>query len=223
MYKVWVGSALITSPADALATADAARSWMNATVIIKHSLCDKKVGKHLVQPGFDVTRPCFFMTMNWHPIFPWSICGAFCEFNVSPIMIHHGMETFSAFLVLCDGNPPVTGGFPSQRASNAGFDVVFYVNRNKLMNTVELPVIWNVLIWHHIVNLNHWCTAYNIVHRLPLYIAYLYVDLALLFNKSEITKIFTVCMLKNGYRRKIKNKKWENTYIWKIIIFIKQL
>ena len=30
----------------------------------------------------------------------------------------HCMETFSALLVLCEGNPPVTGGFPSQRASN---------------------------------------------------------------------------------------------------------
>ena len=28
------------------------------------------------------------------------------------------METFSMLLVLCEGNPPVTGGFPSQKASN---------------------------------------------------------------------------------------------------------
>ena len=27
----------------------------------------------------------------------------------------HQMETFSALLTLCEGNPPVTGGFPSQR------------------------------------------------------------------------------------------------------------
>ena len=30
----------------------------------------------------------------------------------------HQVETFSALPALCDGNPPVTGGFPSQRASN---------------------------------------------------------------------------------------------------------
>ena len=30
----------------------------------------------------------------------------------------HQMETPSALLALCEGNPPVTGGFPSQRASN---------------------------------------------------------------------------------------------------------
>ena len=31
----------------------------------------------------------------------------------------HGMETLSALLALCGGNPPVTGGFPSQRAGDA--------------------------------------------------------------------------------------------------------
>ena len=30
---------------------------------------------------------------------------------------HHQMETFSAVLVLCEGNPPVIGGFTSQMAS----------------------------------------------------------------------------------------------------------
>ena len=38
------------------------------------------------------------------------------------------METFSALLVaLRAANSPVTGEFPSQRASNAGFDVFFGV------------------------------------------------------------------------------------------------
>ena len=33
------------------------------------------------------------------------------------------METSSALLSLCDGNPPVTGGFPSQRPVPRSFDV----------------------------------------------------------------------------------------------------
>ena len=33
------------------------------------------------------------------------------------------METFSSLLVLCEGNPPVTGGFPSQRPVPRSFDV----------------------------------------------------------------------------------------------------
>ena len=35
------------------------------------------------------------------------------------------METFSALLALCEGNPPVTDGFPSQRPVTENFDVFF--------------------------------------------------------------------------------------------------
>ena len=41
------------------------------------------------------------------------------------------METLSASLALCDGNPPFTGGSPWQMASNVFFG--------------EMPVIWNVM------------------------------------------------------------------------------
>ena len=35
------------------------------------------------------------------------------------------METFSALLALCEGNPPVNGGYPSQRPVTQSFDVFF--------------------------------------------------------------------------------------------------
>ena len=35
------------------------------------------------------------------------------------------METFSALMALCQQNPPVTGGFPSQRPVTWSFDVFF--------------------------------------------------------------------------------------------------
>ena len=38
------------------------------------------------------------------------------------------METFSYLLALCEANPPVADGFPSQRASNVGFHVLFDVS-----------------------------------------------------------------------------------------------
>ena len=44
------------------------------------------------------------------------------------------METVSALLAICEGNPPVTGGFPSQRASNTGFDDFFDVSLNKRLS-----------------------------------------------------------------------------------------
>ena len=41
------------------------------------------------------------------------------------------METFSALLALCEGNPPVTGGFPSQMPATRNFDVFFDLRLNK--------------------------------------------------------------------------------------------
>ena len=42
-----------------------------------------------------------------------------------PAWWRHQMETFSAILVLCEGNPPVTGGFPAQRPVTRSFDVFY--------------------------------------------------------------------------------------------------
>ena len=43
----------------------------------------------------------------------------------------HQMETFSALLVLCEGNPLVTSGFYSQRPVTWSFDVFFDPRLNK--------------------------------------------------------------------------------------------
>ena len=56
------------------------------------------------------------------------------DFQHLCVIWRHDMGTISALLALCEGNPPVTGGFPSQTASIAGFDVSFYVSLNKLLN-----------------------------------------------------------------------------------------
>ena len=46
----------------------------------------------------------------------------------------HQMETFSALLVLCVGNSPVTGEFPSQRPVTWSFDVFFDLRPNKRLS-----------------------------------------------------------------------------------------
>ena len=46
----------------------------------------------------------------------------------------HQMETFPALLALCEGNPPVTGGFPSQRLVTRRFDVFFQLCLNKRLS-----------------------------------------------------------------------------------------
>ena len=42
-----------------------------------------------------------------------------------------GSETFSASLVLCAGNSPVTGEFPAQRPMTRSFGVFFDLRPNK--------------------------------------------------------------------------------------------
>ena len=51
------------------------------------------------------------------------------------------METFSAPLAICEGNPPVTGGFPSRRSVTRSFDDFFDLRLKKIEQTIETPVI----------------------------------------------------------------------------------
>ena len=44
------------------------------------------------------------------------------------------IETFSALLALCEGNLPVTGGFPYQRPVTLSFDVFFDPRMNKRLS-----------------------------------------------------------------------------------------
>ena len=54
----------------------------------------------------------------------------------------HGIETPSALLALCEGNPPVTWGFPSQRDSSACFDI--YLNKRlKITSSCQ----WFETLW----------------------------------------------------------------------------
>ena len=56
------------------------------------------------------------------------------------------METLLVLLALCEGNPPVTGGFPSQRASKAKFWFCICCTATyAVVQTVGLPLIWNAV------------------------------------------------------------------------------
>ena len=46
----------------------------------------------------------------------------------------HQMETISALLALCEGNPMVTDGFPSKRPLERNFDVFFDLRLNKRLS-----------------------------------------------------------------------------------------
>ena len=48
-------------------------------------------------------------------------------------MMSYDVEKISTSVTLCNGKPPVVGGFPSQRANNAGVEFSEF-NLNKLLN-----------------------------------------------------------------------------------------
>ena len=64
----------------------------------------------------------------------------------------HQMETFSALLALCAGNPPVTGEVPAQRPVTRNFDVFCDLRLNKRLSKqswgwwLETP---SCALWRH--------------------------------------------------------------------------
>ena len=81
------------------------------------------------------------------------------------------METFSTLLALCEGNPPVTDGFSSQRPVTRSFDVSFDLRLNKRLSK-QTRRRWFGMpsrsLWRHCNGLHYmwwiWmCSLYDMV------------------------------------------------------------
>ena len=75
------------------------------------------------------------------------------------------MGTFSALLALCERNPPVLGGFPSQRPVTRSFDVFFdlrlkkYLSKHSWLRWFKTP---SRSLWRH-CNVNAYrCKVYSV-------------------------------------------------------------
>ena len=53
----------------------------------------------------------------------------------------HHVKMLSALLTLCEGNPPVSGGFSSERVSNVELKCLFCYHPDTAERIVKLPVI----------------------------------------------------------------------------------
>ena len=89
--------------------------------------------------------------MSTQPL--WTIKDTLLSLWTTMSWWRHEIEPLSALLAICEGNPSVTGAFPSQRRPVARtFDVSFDVYPKKLLNKhPKWPTIWDAkaLIWHH--------------------------------------------------------------------------
>ena len=75
------------------------------------------------------------------------------------------VEILSTLLALCEGNPPVTGGFPSQRVSDAGPWFRAFLccwDEQAVQQTVELLVITDVILMCQHSRDNHGACLINI-------------------------------------------------------------
>ena len=100
-----------------------------------------RISNYIPQYLWDViTCPLFWYLLLAHTI---SVVGE-CEGKMSPavdgldmtplIIWRHQMETFSALLAFCEGNPPATGGFLSQRPVTRSFADFFDLRLNKRLS-----------------------------------------------------------------------------------------
>ena len=71
----------------------------------------------------------WFWDLQWYHLYVHH--SMFFENAVFITRWRHQMETVSALLAICAGNPPVTGAFPAQRPVTRSFDVFFDLHLNK--------------------------------------------------------------------------------------------
>ena len=76
------------------------------------------------------------------------------------------MEGFSALLVLCAGNSPVTDEFPSQRPVMRSFDVFFDMRLNKrLNNNSETGDLRRNRAYYDVVVMFKWCSGFQCTRK----------------------------------------------------------
>ena len=94
------------------------------------------------------------------------IATTFCTWHDSPLSWwRHRLETFSALLTLCEGNPSDTSGFTSQRPVRRSFDVFFdLLLKPTVEQTIETPVIWDAIRIPLIIMVAYCTECY---HRCP--------------------------------------------------------
>ena len=78
-------------------------------------------------------RPCCCIHATSEAIIHHA-CLWICFVATAHYIMTSSNDNISALLALCEGNPPVTGGFPSQRPVMLSFDVFFDLSWDKQLS-----------------------------------------------------------------------------------------
>ena len=114
----------------------------------------------------------------------------------------HQMETFSALLVLCAGNSPITGEFLAQKPVTRTFDVFFDLRLNIRLSKqswgwwFEMP---SCSLWHH-CNVMSWCIVVQdcLYHSLSMTPAVL--------HGAQQCNCHALCLIAEGF------SDWNRSY-----------
>ena len=133
------------------------------------------------------------------------------------------METFSALLVLCAGNSPVTGEFSSQRPVTRSFDVFFDLCLNKQLSK-QSRCLWFETpldsLWRHCnVALIFKCILWNEKLHISCQISRKFVLKDPINNTPALVQILAWYRIGNKPLSELKLTQFTNAYIY-IYIYI---
>ena len=107
------------------------------------------------------------------------------------------METLFALLALCEGNPPVTGGFPHKRGHECGILIcLWWQPEQTVWQTIALLVIWDAVTvtWRHCYD-NHVVSNQSVSIRGCQYngmsvisIVYMHILVTILFTWRNVIR-----------------------------------
>ena len=90
--------------------------------------------KYHFDPMFTHLSSCVFNCQHWYRYLNiWWKSSEIYQWNFNPWWLHQ-VESFPRYWALCEGNPLVTSGFPSQRPVTRSFDVFFDLRLNKYLS-----------------------------------------------------------------------------------------
>ena len=115
---------------------DCSNSIANALELLQ-SCTNPSIYRWMLNLSHKMSKVCgalFWSSWSSWKIFIHVIQSCFSDTVVIPFLSRwwrHQIKSFSALLVLCMGNSPVTGEFPSQRPLTRSFDVFFDLRLSK--------------------------------------------------------------------------------------------
>ena len=124
-HKHWLW--IIPERVNSLWTSDTIRWHWSGSISAQIMACCLTTPSHYLNADFPLVRSC--------SIHLKAIQQEICQiYIIDTTWWRHQMETFSALLAICAGNPPVPGEFPAQRLVTRSFDVFFDLRLNKRLS-----------------------------------------------------------------------------------------